>query len=322
MAKKSLNRLFGLAAQKKAEKLIISPAKNEVNCLYKLPYGEEAYFKLPKKLESGLSENLRDLLKIAPEELMDGKYCKLKNKNYNLSFYLSILPDRFGEKIIINILKNENKLMPISKLGINLKQKESIKKLLNKKGGLIIISSNERQGRSTTLFSLLAETEKEKRAAYFLGKYPELEIDGVNYLAEEKINWDWVLRHDTDILALDNDNESDWRQAMIAASTGRLVLMTVKAVNPFEALFKILSLNLPKKLILDNLKIIIGQNIQSLNRPKIKENAKTRIRREKIGQFEILTLNKKSKNYILENSQSIKTKEFWRELLSLIKETD
>jgi len=321
MANKSLNRLFGLAAQKRAEKLIISPAKDELNCFYKLPYGEEAYFKLPKKLETELSNNLRALLKIAPEELMDGKYCKLKNKNYQLNFYLSIIPDRFGEKIIINILKDKKKLMSLTKLGLSVGQKDLIKKYLQKKGGLIVLSSPERQGKSTTLFSLLDEVDKEKRDAYFLGKYPDLEIDGLNYLAEDEINWEWVRQHDTDILALDSENEVDLRQAILAASTGRLVLMTLKAVNPFEALFKLLALDLLKKLILDNLQMITGQSLKPLNRPEKKKTAKNKERREKIGQFEILLLNKKVKNFILENGQNIKSKEFWRSLINLIKET-
>jgi len=321
MVSKSINRLFGLAAQKRAEKLIISPLENEIGCFYKLPYGEEAYFKLPKKLENELSINLRSLLKIAPHELMTGKYCKLKNKNYQLNFYLSIAPDRFGEKIIINILKDKNQLMSLNKLGLSLPQKDLVNKYLLKKGGLIIISSNERQGRSTTLFSMLEQVDKEKKDVYFLDKYPDVEIAGLNYLAEEKINWDWILSHDTDVLALDSENEADMRQAVLAATTGRLVLMTLKAVNPFEALFKLLSFNLPKKLILDNLQMITGQSLRPLNRPEKKKTDKTKARREKIGQFEFLLLNEKAKDFILENNQNIKTKEFWRELIALIKET-
>ena len=58
MANKSLNRLFGLAVQKRAEKLIITPSKDELSCFYKLPYGEEAYFKLPKKLEKLFLERI------------------------------------------------------------------------------------------------------------------------------------------------------------------------------------------------------------------------------------------------------------------------
>jgi len=320
MADKSLNRLFGLAVQKKAEKLIITPSKDELNCFYKLPYGEEAYFKLPKKLENDLGNNLRALLKLAPEDLMDGKYCKIKNKNYQLNFYLSIIPDHFGEKIIINILKDKKKLLSLSKLGLNVTQKEIIKKSLLKKGGLIVISSPERQGRSTTLFSLLKEIDREKRDVYFLGKYPDLEIEGLNYLAEDQINWDWVMHHDTDVLALDSENEIDLGRAVLAANTGRLVLITLKAVNSFEALFKLLTLDLPKKLILDNLLMICGQKLKTLNRPKKKKTTSAKERREKIGQFEILHLNKKVKNYILENSQNIRTKEFWRTLISLIKE--
>lgn len=322
MANKSLNRLFGLAVQKKAEKLIISPSKNEVDCFYKLPYGEEASFKLSKKLENELSDNLRLLLKIAPEELMDGKYCKLKNKDYQLNFYLSIIPDRFGEKIIINILKNENKLLTLNKLGLNPPQKDLLKKILTKKSGLIVISSSERQGRSSTLFSFLNEIDRVKKDVYYLGKYPDLEIEGVNYLGQEKINWDWILKHDTDVLALDSESEIDCLEAIKAAATGRLVLLTVRAVNPFEALYKLLTLDLPKKLILDNLQLISGQTLKNLNRPTKKSTLKNKNRREKIGQFEFLLLNKKSKNFIIDNLENIKKKDFWRELVGLIKEKD
>jgi len=319
MTNKTIKKLFRFASQEQADKLIISSSEQDFSCRCQLPYGEEAIFKLPKKLEVDLATNLRRLLKIAPEELADGKYCKLKDKSCQLNFRISIIPHGNSEKIIINIIKNGQKIIGLNKLGLQTAHKKQLENAINRKG-LIIISSEARQGRTTTLFSCLQKIDRDKRAVYFLGEQPEFDLAGVSHLADSLADWEKVLKHDSEVIALDSDNSENWRQAIKAAATGRLVIMTITATNALEALYKVLDLGLPKKLVLDNLKIISGQALINLKRKGLKQaSAKTEKQRQQIGVFEILAPNRKLIDLLADANNSHKSTAVWQETLRLAK---
>lgn len=319
MPKKTLQNIFGLAAEKNADRVTISGSGEDFTCHFSLPENEEAKFKLPSKLENDLADSLRKLLKIAPQELSRGRYCKIKAKKYNLNFRLTILPDKHGEKIIISVLKDEKSLYSLNKLGLQRKEKTALKNALKNKGGLILISSKERQGRTSTLFSLLKELDLDKKSAYFMGLYPEFDLEGLTSLPNTKSNWAQVLKHDSDIIAVDDDDKDTLKQAIITASTRRLVIATIESINSLQALYKILNLGLPVNLVLDNINLITGQSLANLKR-----KAKTNYRkgREQIGLFEILKPNKKLIKFLKQNQAQINKKTFWEKALKLAKDSD
>ncbi len=317
MTNKTISKLFRFASQEQADKLIISSSDQDFSCRCQLPYGEEAIFKLPKKLEVELATNLRRLLKIAPEELADGKYCKLKDKNCQLNFRISIIPHGNSEKIIINIIKDGKKIIGLNKLGLQTTTKKQLENA-SQKSGLIVISSEARQGRTTTLFSCLQKIDKEKRAVYFLGEQPEFDLEGVNYLTDSPVDWEKVLKHDSEVIVLDSDDSENWRRAIKAASTGRLIIMTMTATNSLEALYKLLDLGLPKKLVIDNLKLISGQSLVNLKRKGRKQpRGKTNQERQRIGVFEMLMPNRRLADFLIDYNTSYKSNSFWKETLQL-----
>ena len=313
MTNKTLNSLFGVAAKEGAKRIVISGSKNGPSFSYHLPSGEEAIFNLPKKLETNLASNLRQLLKIAPGELSAGKYCKLNNKNYQLNFRLSIIPDELGEKIIINVIDEKEKIMSLTKLGLQKTEFNIIKNKIKIKSGLIVISSAERQGRSTTLRSLLTELDRDNKNIYFIGSESKLKLDGINYLDNKTENWDKLLQHDSDIIIVDVKNEDCLQKSILAASTGRLVIISLETINALEALYKIINSGLPLKLILDNLKMITNQELINLKRQK----TKSKIERQKIGLFEIIIPNNAMHSFITNNEKDLKTEDFWKQLFQL-----
>jgi type II secretory ATPase GspE/PulE/Tfp pilus assembly ATPase PilB-like protein len=312
MINKTISSLFNFAKQEKAERIVISGSENGHSCRCHLPDGEEAVFNLPKKLENDLAGNLRSLLKIAPGELAAGKYCQLRDKNNNLNFQLSIVPDKFGEKIIISIVHEDKEFLNLNQLGLQKSNLERLKKASGSHSGLIVISSPERQGRSTTLQAVLERLNQENKNIYFLG-HCEFREPGINFLENSADNLEKILKHDSDIIATEI-SESDTvflKQAILAASTGRLVVITIKSVNALQALYRILACGLPLKLILDNLKMISGQELIPLKRPKTKNG------RKRIGIFETFSPGPETSNFILKNKGKLTTTKFWENLFQV-----
>jgi len=314
MSKKIINNLFGYAAAEGAGRLVIENRSDQIACDYHFSDGDKQSFGLPKKLEKTLMDSLRQVLKIAPGELATKKYCKIYDKNYQLAFYLSILPDQLGEKIIINIINRQDKFFHYRQLGWQVSELNLIKQALKWHSGLILISSPIGQGKTTTLLSLLQELNHPEKNIYFLEKGSKSKITGLNYLENNEKNWEKILNHDCEIIALEEiSDDKTFKNAFRAASTGRLVLATINAQSSWEVLLKVLKLSLPLKLKLDSLRLIINQRVVQLKRAK---NKKTPGRKE-VGLFEILSCSPDMKQFILDRRRDPSQKKFWEKLAQL-----
>ena len=305
MSKKIISHIFNYAAREGAHGLVIESAPKKIDLRYHFSDGEERSFGLPKKLEKDLSLALRQLLSIAPDELATKKYCKIEDKNYRLTFHLTILPALNGEKIIINILPKNNKLFRLEQLGLQKNHLKIIKATLAKRSGLILLSSPHGQGKSTTLYSLLQKLNTPDRCIYFLGSKLEHPLEGINNLAATKNNWAKVLQTDSDIIITDIKTEDDLKNATAAAATGRLILGTIIANSAWEVLAGYLKVKMPLKLKLDSLKLIINQRVTDLTRTK---------KRRTIGLFETLELTPNLKKCLLETKLETEKEKFWEKL--------
>jgi len=288
MSSKIVANLLKLAVQEGASHLAITKQIDKVALDCHLLNGEIRSFTLPKKLEKTFFSSLESILSIAPGDLVTQKYCKLTDKNGSLKYYLSILPEKNGEKIIINLVKRPEKLYRLNQLGLQTADLQDLKKITRLRSGLIIVSSPPGQGKSATFYSLLLAVNNPKLNIYILDKNPDLDISGLNRLAPTAVNWEKVLHHDSEIIGADDLNE-DWalKNALLAAASGRFVLGTLTADSAQEVVDKISQIKLPAKLKTENLRIIINQRLVNLKRP----STKTRNQRKAIALFEILKLN-------------------------------
>jgi len=314
MSKKIITNLFNYAAREGAKDLVIEGVPEKLALNYHFPDGEKRSFDLPKKLERDLSLALRQILKLAPDEFTTKKYCKIEDKNFQLTFYLTITPSNAGEKIIINIIPKNGSRLRLKQLGLQSKNLKLIQGTIKRRSGLILISAPHGQGKSTTLYSLIQELNTPSRSLYFIGHRLEYEIEGVNNLSASKSNWSKLMSLDSDVIITEMDCEEDFINAAQAAATGRLVIATVSANSVWEVLLAYLKLKLPLKLKLDSLKLIINQRLAPLRRSGIKNGKKTKNQRREIGLFEILELTSAIKKFLLETATDKTKEKFWEKL--------
>jgi len=314
MSKKIISHLFNYACQEGAKDLVIEGLPKNISLNYYFPDGEERLFSLPKKLEKDLSLALRQVLKLGSDEFLSKKYCKIEDRHYQLTFYLTISPSSSGEKIIINIIPKNKKLYRLKQLGLQARELKTLTTFVKRHSGLILLSSPQGQGKSMTLHALINELNNEKHSLYYLGDSFSLELPGINYLKSTKNNWTKVLNLDSDVIISDINSEDDLKNVVRAASTGRLVLATISADSAWEVLLSYLKLKAPLKLKLDGLKLILNQRLTSLKRKGAKNKSSRNIERTQIGIFEILELTSDLKNFLLSSEHAKQKNKFWEKL--------
>ncbi len=317
MAKKIINKIFKYAAFKEASEISLENKKQGISLEYFFQGNESHSFTLPKKLEKDLNNSLEQIFKLTSNELVKKKYCRFLDSNYRLSFYLSITPSEFGNRITIKIIPKEKQLLRLNQLGMEREQLKTLKSLLKKKSGLIIISSPDNQGKSTTLNAVIKELDSPKISAYSLGLNLENEFENINCLEANNYNWDKILNLDSDIIIAPLNSEINWQKAITAANTGRLVLGLASSDSSWKILETILKLKRPLKEKIDNLHLIINQRIYPLKRSLNAGNKKKRLSRKNIALFEFLEINKNIKNFLLESKSKKDKSDFWHKTAKL-----
>lgn len=314
MSQKIIDNIFTLASEKKARQISFLPQAKGLICQLDFPHQETLSFKLPVQLEANLQKGVLQLLGLSALDIYRAKAKKINTTRYQLNLRINVIPDKYGERLVISLLDNHFTFYPFNHLGLQANEKKVFNQALKRRGGLILFSSASRQGRTTTLFSALNELDRDKNLAYFMDLYPEYSLDKLIPIKNNANNWSRVISHDANIIALDDDNPKNLKLALQTAATGRLVLATIEANNALEASYRLLKLNLPWNLILDNLIMITGQSLAKLARANRTDIS---VGRKQIGLFETLYFDKKLVNFLKNNQARLDEKELWSEVLDL-----
>ena len=227
MSSKIIKKLLDYAKQHEITDLSITQ-KNGNHILWGETGSIKHQLRLPAKLESELSSAYRRLLSLAPTDLVSGVYFKDKDS----AFKISIIPDENGEKIIINTVAKTHKVMPLSHLGLGRNERKIIESFIRRRRGLIVVGSDDNQGKTTTIYSLLQKIDKNKRSCYLLEKHTELELDDINRIVssgEKRLtDLNRVLKSDSEVIVVDDTDSALLEESLAAASDGRLVIAGVK----------------------------------------------------------------------------------------------
>jgi len=176
-----------------------------------------------------------------------------------------------------------NNFWRLNQLGMTATDRKKVRVALNKKSGLIIVSSPPRQGRSTTLRALVAEIDADRFNTYFLGT-KAAGPQKINQLNNTPSNWLKLRQHDSDIIFADADFDWLLSEALLTAATGRLIVITLEAATSRKVAQQIKALKLPPSLISASLKMIINERLIAWPSTV----ATRQLKRNLIGRFEVI----------------------------------
>ena len=292
MSQKIITKILNYASDLGADNLTITRLPGDIRFDCYLAAERTWSLALPAKLEKEFWPALKNLFAISPHDLTSGKYGHLPTGRKNLNFYLSVRPEGEGEKIIINLIKRPPKIWRLNQVGLTQTDLKKIKALLRLKKGLIVVSSLPNQGKSATLAALLLESNRPDSNIYWLSgekSKPDYELAGVSYLPASKANWEKLLNHDSDLIFCDDPiNAVSLEMAIGAATSGRLVAVSLEAESLAKAQKIILAADKKERLKRGGLKMIINQHLVAWPQAKSKSKLlSSTAKREFIGRFNL-----------------------------------
>lgn len=229
-------------------------------------------FSLPRQLHSGIVSRIKILsrLDIAEQRLpQDGSFVfDFLGKKYEIR--VSTIPTIEGESVVLRILfGGTEEIYSLTKLGFGIELIETLRKLINKPNGIILIVGPTGSGKSTTLYALLREIDRLKRSVITIEDPVEYRLSFAKQSeVNEKIGYDFSLagrnfmRHDPDIILLGEIRDEETTRIAIRASiTGHLVLSTLHTNDAVSAIPRLFDLGADRFLLSSSLLAVLSQRL-------------------------------------------------------------
>ncbi len=226
---------------------------------------------LPPNVYSGIVARVKILAKLRLDEKrkpQDGSF-SAKINNRKIDFRVSTMPAYYGEKVVIRILDSEKGVKPLNELGLSKVNLDLIKEAITKPYGLILITGPTGSGKSTTLYSMMNELDKEKSNIVSLEDPVEYHMPSINQSQMmPEIGYTFasglrsILRQDPDIIMVGEIRDKETAQLAIqAALTGHLVFSTLHTNNAVGSIPRLIDMGVDPYLIAPTLILSMAQRL-------------------------------------------------------------
>ncbi|NBV76688.1 type II/IV secretion system protein [bacterium] len=186
-----------------------------------------------------------------------------------IDFRVSTFPSYYGEKIVIRILDHNQSFVSVTDLGLSERDLRVIRRALKRPHGLILISGPTGSGKSTTLYSMLSEIDRERLNVLSLEDPIEYFVDGVTQSQmKPEIGYTFAsglrttLRQDPDVILVGEIRDSETAKlAVQAALTGHLVLSTIHTNDAVGTVSRLVDMGVEPYLIPPVLVLSMAQRL-------------------------------------------------------------
>lgn len=234
---KIVSTILRYAIDGKASDVHIEPLNSGVRVRYRVDGELHTSVVLPLQTHRALVARIKVLASIRLDERrkpQDGRFSATID-NRQIDFRVSTFPSYNGEKVVIRILDRDQGFIPMNQIGLTEQNYNIVKKAIQQPHGLILISGPTGSGKSTTLYSMLSELDREHRNVLSLEDPIEYFVDGViQSQVHPEIGYTFAtglrttLRQDPDIIMVGEIRDGETAKLAIqAALTGHLVLSTI-----------------------------------------------------------------------------------------------
>jgi type IV pilus assembly protein PilB len=226
---------------------------------------------LPAKMHPMLIARIKILCTMKLDEKrkpQDGRF-STKMGDHTIDYRVSTFPGYYGEKVVIRVLDSYKGVRPVDTLGFGEQQMKEIRDALGKPYGMILISGPTGSGKTTTLYAMLNEIDRDHRNVVSLEDPIEYNVPSMNQSQVfPEIGYTFasglrsILRQDPDVIMVGEIRDAETAQLAIqAALTGHLVFSTIHTNTAIGVVTRLLDMGIEPYLIAPTLIAAIGQRL-------------------------------------------------------------
>lgn len=239
---------------------------------------------LPLTIHEAIVSRIKILTNMKIDEKrkpQDGRF-EARIEGRDIDFRVSTFPSFFGEKVVIRILDREKGVKTLEELGFSPEHLKIVREMIDKPYGLILLTGPTGSGKTTSLYAMIKELDREANNVVSLEDPIEYNIEGLSQSqVRPEIGYDFasglrsILRQDPDVIMVGEIRDKETAaMAIHAALTGHLVLSTLHTNSAAGVVPRLIDMGVDPYLIAPTLLMVIGQRlVKSLCQESKKEVA-------------------------------------------------
>ncbi|MFQ5579957.1 MAG: ATPase, T2SS/T4P/T4SS family [Nitrospiria bacterium] len=265
------NLILSKAIKMRASDIHIEPGQKECKVRYRIDGLLRDDMRLPKWVQNPLVSRIKILSKldISERRLPQDGAVRVYAQNREVDLRVSTLPTHHGEKVVLRILDQSKMVLEIEKVGLLEKDVRAVRKMVQKRKGMILVTGPTGSGKTTTLYAIINELLSEVSNLTTVEDPVEYTIDGINQV---QINPDIgltfstalrsILRQDPNVIFVGEIRDLETAEiAFRAAMTGHLVLSTIHTNDATSTITRLIDIGIPRYLVASAVVGIIGQRL-------------------------------------------------------------
>src|SRR3989344_5906918 len=278
---KIVSTILRYAIDGRSSDVHIEPSPTKTRVRFRMDGNLHTSLELPSKVHEAVIARIKILARLRLDEKrkpQDGRFSATVNKR-RIDFRVSTFPTEYGEKVEMRILDQSNATATLESVGFSGEQLLQVREIMRAPYGIILLAGPTGSGKSTTLYAMLSETDRESLNVVSLEDPVEYEIPGVSQSqVRPEIGYDFanglrsILRQDPDVIMVGEIRDKETAQlAVQAALTGHLVLSTLHTNNATGVIPRLIDMGVDPFLIGPTLILAMAQRLVRLICPESKE---------------------------------------------------
>jgi type IV pilus assembly protein PilB len=267
-----VGEMIGAAMQQGASDIHIEPRADRLSVRFRCDGVLVTWRDLPASLAGPLSGRIKVLAKadIAERRRHQGGRFHFEKDERRIDLRVSIYVTVNGEKIVLRLLNHDRRLVSLTEIGMAPRMLEGFREeALLRPSGVILVTGPTGSGKTTTLYSCIAEIKDDATSIITAEDPVEYVIDGITQCSINPsidLTFEETLRHivrqDPDVIVIGEIRDQfSASTAIQAALTGHKVLTTFHTEDTIGGLLRLLNMEIEAFLVSSTVVSILAQRL-------------------------------------------------------------
>jgi general secretion pathway protein E len=267
-----VNSLLQQAVKERASDIHIEPQEKDLVVRFRVDdLLHEPIRALPRRMQQAIVTRIKIMgrLDIAEKRLpQDGRIVlKIAGRDYDVR--LSTLPTQYGERCVLRLLPRTQELLSIGRIGLSPRHQETLRRLIRRSNGIVLVTGPTGSGKTNTLYAALADINTPEKNIITIEDPVEIRLPGISQIeVKSQIGLTFaaglrsILRQNPNIILVGEIRDLETAEIAIQASlTGHLVFSTIHTNESAGTVTRLIDMGVEPFLIASSLAAAIAQRL-------------------------------------------------------------
>jgi type IV pilus assembly protein PilB len=234
----------------------LEPHEPEMRVRYRVDGELQSVMTIPNHIEEAVVARIKVMADMDTTENrrhQDGRL-SVHEGNSRVNFRVSTIPTVGGEKVVMRLLDETNKVVDLEHLGLAPRDLKLIQSLIDKPHGMLVVTGPTGSGKSTSMYAMLSKLNAVSRNIVTVEDPVEYRIPGINQVASDNEHGlgfanalKYIMRQDPDVIMVGEIRDHETATTAVqAALTGHLLISTLHTNDAIGAITRLNDLGIDR----------------------------------------------------------------------------